>query len=72
MMKKVECMSELVGYFGEEEEAKDCANLYGIELIAFNFGVAVFTTEDNPEELIVNGKKNGWPPLSVNIKMTAF
>ena len=63
---------QLVGVFDDEEQAKECAKLYGIELISFNFGVALFRVEGDPKAIIEIGIKNGWPELSLNHKFEAF
>jgi len=64
--------NQLVGLFENEEQAKECAELYGIELQSFSYGVAVFKVEGDPNMLIEKGKDNGWPELSLNHKITAF
>lgn len=53
-----------------EEEAKEIAALYGIELVDFSFGVATFHTEEKPGEVIARGEKNGWPSISPNTIVT--
>lgn len=58
--------SELVGSFESEEQAQSAAELYGIELVSYEYEVAVFRYEGDPEALIEKGEKNGWPELSVN------
>jgi len=64
--------TELYGLFDSEEEAKECAALYGIEMISYSMGVAVFITDQNPDKLIAKGEKNGGPPISVNHKVEAL
>lgn len=49
-----------------EEQAQEIAQLYGIELIAFRNGVAVFTTEEDPWKVIRRGMEAGWPELSLD------
>ena len=49
------------------EEAQRIAQDYGIELVSFGDGVAVFHTEDDPEEVIKLGKNKGYTELSLNI-----
>ena len=58
--------NELVGLFDSKKEAREAAELYGIELESYEYGVAVFICEGDPEALIEEGKKNGWPELSLN------
>ena len=53
-----------------EEEAKEIAALYDIELVGFSYGVATFHTEENPGTVIARGKKNGWRTLSLNSTVT--
>ena len=64
--------NELVGLFENEDEAKRCAELYGIELKSFNYGVAVFKAEGNLKDIIAEGERNGWPALSLNHRYQAF
>lgn len=49
-----------------EEEAQEIAELYGITLVEYGYGVASFFTEENPREVIKRGQENGWPELSLN------
>ncbi len=49
-----------------EEEAVLIAQQYGIELESFRKGVAVFTTQEDPQAVIDRGKKNGWAELYKN------
>jgi len=63
---------QLVGLFDDEEQAKECAKLYGIELVSFNYGVALFKVEGDPKAIIEKGLKNGWPELSLNNRFEAF
>jgi len=64
--------NELVGLFETEQQAQEAAELYGIELTSYLYGVAVFTYEGNLQELIEQGQKNGWPLLSLNRIHSAF
>ena len=48
------------------DEAQKIAQDYGIELVRYNDGVAVFHTEDNPYDVVKSGKKKGYTELSVN------
>lgn len=47
-------------------EAEETARQYGIELVSFHDGVAVFHCEGDAVSLIETGKKNGWKQLSLN------
>jgi len=64
--------NELVGLFDSEREAKECAKLYGIELISYSYEVAVFRYDGDIDELLAKGEENGWPELSRNHMYQAF
>ncbi len=49
-----------------ESAAQELARLYGITLVDYRNGVALFYTEEDPREVIQRGKDNGWPELSLN------
>lgn len=53
-----------------KEEAKKIAELYGIELVNFSYGVAEYETTKDPQELIALGEKNNYPALSTNNTLT--
>lgn len=53
-----------------KEEAKKIAELYGIELVNFSYGVAEYETTKEPQELIALGEKNNYPALSTNNTLT--
>lgn len=57
---------ELIALADSEDDAKEIAELYGIELKRFENGVAVFVTKENPADVIKRGEENGWPTVSVN------
>ncbi len=63
---------ELVALAETEEEAKAIAEQYGIELVSFSYGVATFHTEEDPQDVIARGEKNGWPTLSLNREVNAY
>ena len=48
------------------EEAEALAELYGITLVEFNLGLASFTTEEDPKDVIRRGQENNWPELTLN------
>ncbi len=56
---------ELLCLCDNEEEAQKIADLYGIELVQFQFGVATFHAED-PQSVIDLGKEKGYPELEIN------
>ena len=55
-----------------EEEARRIAELYGIELVSFEYGVAAFHTEEDPAEVVERGRENGWPPIEINHTMQIY
>ncbi len=50
------------------EAAEDLAELYGIILVDYQNGYACFFTEEDPDAVILRGKSQGWPVLSLNRK----
>lgn len=50
------------------EEAQALAEQYGIILVDCQNGYACFYTEEDPNEVILRGKAQGWPLLSLNRK----
>lgn len=52
-----------------EEEAREIAEAYGIELVAYGNGIAAFHTEDDPRDVIQYGKDHNLPPLELNRKI---
>jgi hypothetical protein len=60
---------ELTCLVQNREEALDLAELYDIQLVTFEAGVAVFTTDRSWQEVIEQGKEAGWPELSPNYEM---
>lgn len=56
----------LVCTVGSEEEAKEIAELYGIELVEYSLNVATYYTEEDPGEVIARGIEKGWPELHYN------
>jgi len=57
---------ELICLCDTENDAREVAELYGIELKSFGDGVAVFTTDEPLDDVIARGKEKGWPELSYN------
>ena len=53
-----------------KEEAKKIAELYGIELVNYSYGVAEYETTKDPQELIALGEKKNYPALSTNNTLT--
>ena len=52
------------------EDARETAGQYGIELISFEDGIALFQTKENPLVVISRGEQYNYPPLSVNYVRT--
>lgn len=48
------------------EEAEKIADLYGIELESFSYGVATYTTDKDVQELMNLGEENDYPTLAPN------
>ena len=63
---------ELLCLADSREEAEEIAESYGIELVSFESGVAVFHTQENPRDVIARGKSEGLPELSLNRIVKAF
>ena len=57
---------EMIALAEDQEEAEKIAELYGIELSSFSEGVAVYTTDKDPQDLKETGDINGYPTLTVN------
>lgn len=58
----------LMASVATEEDAKEIADLYGISLVSFEYGVAVYQTEEDPMKVIARGQENDYPQLSLNLK----
>lgn len=58
--------TELTALADSQEEADEIAELYGIELKSYSYGVAVFTTEEDPQKLMQLGEEEGYPELQYN------
>lgn len=50
------------------EEAEKIADLYGIELDSYSYGVATYVTDKDVQELISLGEENDYPTLAPNHK----
>lgn len=59
-------VTELTALADTREEAEEIANLYGIELSAYSYGVATYTTDKNLHELMELGLENDYPELTPN------
>jgi len=56
--------SQLTALADTQEAAQEIADLYGIELKSFSFGVATYTTDKNLREILDLGLENGYPELT--------
>ncbi len=56
---------ELLCLCDSQEEAQKIADMYGIELVEYSYGVATFHTDD-PQGVIEMGKEKGYPELEIN------
>jgi len=54
------------------EQAQEIAELYGIELVSVEGGLAKYHTELDIMELIQLGRENDWPPVQPNWIYTLF
>lgn len=58
--------NQLTALADTEEQAEGIAEQYGITLVSYDMGVAVYHTEEDPFEVINRGQENGYPELSLN------
>jgi phosphatidate phosphatase APP1 len=58
--------SELVAVVDSQLEADEISRLYGIKLKSYSYGVAVYTTDKDPAEVIRMGEEEGYPTLEIN------
>lgn len=57
---------ELWAMVSSGEEAMEIAELYDIELVLYEQGVATYHTEEDPKAVVQRGRENGWPLIAVN------
>lgn len=60
----------LMALVDTQEEAQEIAELYGITLVSYENGVAVYQTDEDPFQVIARGDENGYPQLSINLIRT--
>lgn len=48
------------------EKAQEIADLYGIELDSYSYGVAAYSTDKDISELLRLGEENDYPTLEPN------
>lgn len=63
-----EATTRLTALADDLEEAEEIADLYGIELDSYSYGVATYTTDKDMQELISLGEENDYPTLVPNHK----
>ena len=64
--------TELTALADNQEEAEEIAELYGIELSSYSYGVATYTTDKKPQELIELGIENEYPALIQNYEQELY
>lgn len=57
-------LSQLTALADTQEEAQEIADLYGIELQSYSYGVATYTTDKNLREIFDLGLENNYPELT--------
>lgn len=60
----------LIALVDTQEEAQKIAELYGIVLVSYENGVAVYQTDEDPFDVIAGGEEHGYPQLSINFIRT--
>lgn len=60
---------EVIALADTREEAEEIAELYGIELSTYSYGVATYTTDKNLQELMDLGAENDYPTLTPNYEV---
>lgn len=61
----------LMALVDTKQEAEQLAEQYGITLVSFADGVAVYDTDEDPQTVVVRGQQNGYAPLYLNYTRTA-
>lgn len=64
--------TELTALADTREEAEEIAELYGIELSSYSYGVATYTTNKNLQELMELGTENNYPALTPNYEQELY
>lgn len=65
---EAEISPQLTALADSLEEAQEIADLYGIELDSYSYGVAAYSTDKDISELLLLGEKNNYPTLAPNQK----
>jgi hypothetical protein len=58
--------AQLLCLVEDRKAAEELAGLYGIELVDYDEGIALFYTEEDPRAVIAEGREKGWRELSLN------
>ncbi len=58
--------AELYCLADSQDQAKEIADMYEIELVDFAYGVATFHTDEPVSSVLDRGEAKGYPKLSVN------
>lgn len=66
---KEEASPQLTALADTLEEAQEIAELYGIELDSYSYGVAAYSTDKDIDELILFGQEHNYPTLAPNQKI---
>lgn len=69
---EVKAEQPLMAMAETEEEAKKIAEQYGIELVSFSDGVAVYQTDEKLADVIARGQEQGYPQLYLNLERTTM
>ena len=64
--------TQLTALAEDLEEAEKIADLYGIELDSYSYGVATYITDKDVQELIIMGEENDYPTLAPNYKSKLY
>ena len=68
--QEAQMKGNLMAWAESRADADKIATLYEITLVTYTNKLALFDTDKNVDQLIQTGKKNGWPELSKNNKVT--
>lgn len=65
-------INELLTEVESEKQAQEIAQMYGITLKSVTDDLAVFETEEEPQDVIKRGQENGWKQLYPNTVYHAY
>lgn len=69
---EISAAEPLMALTDNEETAMEIAGQYGITFVSFQNGVATFYTDENINQVIERGEKNGYPPVYINQKKELY